>query len=149
MFGGFQEAEITRNCQLLLTRPTSMKKFWLQKSCYNILTSASIQKVSLKDLVDIQDNLEFFASFTEFTQQFKSLLADPQSHKMVLLLLLTHPDPLYSLHKLCLRTISRRMSLFCGDTDGQCDLMLKEVGKCFKSAKKLKSSFEMQLLKSH
>ncbi len=148
MFGGSHEAEITRNCQLLLSRPTNMKKFWLQKSCYNVLTSASIQKVLLKDLIDIQDDISFFANFTEFTLGFQHLLLDSLSHKMILLLVLTHSNALHTLHKLCLRTVWRRMSLLCGDPSQKCDLMLTEVTNCVQKVNKLKASFERQLLKS-
>lgn len=148
MFGGFKEAEITRNCELLLTKPTSMKKFWLQKSCYNILTSASIQKVALKDLIDIQDNMTFFANFTEFTLKFQHLLLDSLSHRILLLLVITHGSTLHSLHRLCLKTVWRRMSLLSGDASHKCYLMMCEVTKCVRSLNKLESNMEMiQLLK--
>ena len=95
MFGECHDIEMTLNCQLVLNRPTNMKKFWVLKSCYNTLSTTAINKITLKDIVDVnkrRDSVKFIKGFAELTKGFQQQLLDSLLHKIMLALVLTKSD---------------------------------------------------------
>jgi hypothetical protein len=146
MFGERHDVEMALNCQLGFDRPTNMKKFWLQKSCYNTLSTTSINKITLKDIVDgskCRDTVKFIKSFAELTKGFQQQLLDFPLHKIMLVLILTKSDKLESLHKMYLKTYWRRISWISSEGSRRSNFTFNKAFQCITSIYKLKSLFEL------
>ena len=131
--------EIQDHCQKVMSHPAKMKRVWLEKSCINILSS-EVKKVTLSDVAQFESDPKIFNSLkvvSEMTKRFQTLLADPTSFKMLLLLLLTFPtkhsaeSEFTRLHDIYLKTFLRRTNWIFGRKD----LTNKIVKNLFEAAR--------------
>ena len=117
MFGDHPEHEIRHRCQSLMGHPTKMKRFWMEKSCLNIL-STEVKKLSMNDVTQFESDPQFCFSvklLTVLAREFEDLISHPIAFKTMLLLLFTSPvqklDTKSSFENVVLKTFSRRLDV--------------------------------------
>jgi len=146
MFGESHDLELSLKSQFNQNRPTNVKKFWLQKTCYNPITSTSVQKITLRDIVDMKskrESLKFLKNFEKLTKMFQQELLNSSLHKIMLALILTKSRKLKSLHKMYLKTYWRRTSWISPEGNRKGDSVLAKVFNCMKLINKLKRKFQL------
>ena len=111
--------EILKQCQFLLSNSTKMKRFWLEKSCCNIISCSQIRKLSIQDLVSkVGNKNELIEGLSDLSNNFADLLFDPIIFKVMLMLLLTSPvsdsrvSKFTNLRDFYLHTLYRRLCCF-------------------------------------
>jgi len=125
MFGNYHELEIHHRCQSLMAHPAKMKRFWLEKSCLNILNS-EVKKLSFDEVAQFESepSLRFSLKLlTRMTKEFDQLLSQQESFQMLLLLTLTTSLKRQNVY---LRLFSRQLSS-AGVRTGDIDKILQNL----------------------